>query len=148
MNDVVGIISAFIGTLGFALFFNIKKERLLYASVGGLITWCVYLGAYHAKPDILIANMIAAIFTTFYSELLARIIKAPTTVLLFPGIIPLVPGGSLYYTMSYMIRGNNEMTKINGISTLKTASGIAAGIIIVSSVVYHLNQILYKKYGK
>lgn len=127
---------------------NIKKERLLYASVGGLITWCVYLGAHHAKPNILIVNMIADIFTTVYSEVLARIIKAPTTVLLFPGIIPLVLGGSLYYTMSYMIRGNNEMAKINGISTLKTASGIAAGIIIVLSVVYHLNQILYKKYGK
>lgn len=148
MNNLVEIISASIGTLGFALFFNIKRERLLYASVGGIITWCVYLGAYYFKPDILIANMIAAIFTTVYSEFLARIIKAPTTVLLFPGIIPLVPGGSLYYTMSYLIRGNNEMAKVNGISTLEAASGIAAGIIIVSAIVYHLNQILYKKYGE
>ena len=36
------------------------------------------------------------------AELLARLLKAPATIFLVIGIIPLVPGGGLYYTMDYI----------------------------------------------
>jgi len=140
MKYLIQIITAYIGSLGFALLFNIKKERILYASIGGIITWCIYLLSFYYFNDIFISNMIAAILATAYSELLARILKAPTTVFLLPSIVPLVPGGSLYYSMSYAVMGNKTNFDIYALSTLKTALGIAVGIIVVSVIVYHFTN--------
>ncbi len=47
MKYLIQIITAYIGSLGFALLFNIKKERILYASIGGIITWCIYLISFY-----------------------------------------------------------------------------------------------------
>ncbi|WP_346884172.1 threonine/serine exporter family protein [Clostridium sp. UBA4395] len=145
MKYLIQIITAYIGSLGFALLFNIKKERILYASIGGIITWCIYLLSFYYCNDIFISNMIASILGTAYSELLARIHKAPTTVFLLPSIVPLVPGGSLYYSMSYAVTGNKIKFDLYALNTLKTSLGIAVGIIVVSVVVYHLTNYKCKR---
>ncbi|WP_346935829.1 threonine/serine exporter family protein [Clostridium sp.] len=145
MKYLIQIITAYIGSLGFALLFNIKKERILYASIGGIITWCIYLLSFYYCEDIFLSNMIAAILATTYSEVLARLHKAPTTVFLLPSIVPLVPGGSLYYSMSYAVMGNKTNFDIYALSTLKTALGIAVGIIVVSVIVYHFTNYKCKR---
>jgi len=137
MKYLIQIITAYIGSLGFALLFNIKKERILYASIGGI--------SFYYWNDIFISNMIASILGTAYSELLARIHKAPTTVFLLPSIVPLVPGGSLYYSMSYALAGNKIKFDFYALNTLKTSLGIAVGIIVVSVVVYHLTNYKCKR---
>ena len=32
----------FIAALGFALFYNVRKCHVLYATIGGVITWIIY----------------------------------------------------------------------------------------------------------
>ena len=43
-----------------------------------------------------------------FGELLARAVKAPVIMLLVPMLIPLIPGGDLYYMMSFLVRGQYE----------------------------------------
>jgi uncharacterized membrane protein YjjB (DUF3815 family) len=69
------------------------------------------------------------------AEIFARMFKAPATVFLITGIIPLVPGGGLYYTMDALIDGNMALFAEKGIEAAGIAGAIAAGSSLVSSMV-------------
>ena len=40
---MIQIISAFVGSIGFAIFFKMKGKQIPLAGFGGAITWAVYL---------------------------------------------------------------------------------------------------------
>lgn len=129
----VALLSAFIGTIGFSIFFNIKKERLLYVSVLGTLISAIYLFCLEwLSGDLFLSNLIPSMIATVLAELSARWKKAPAIVFLLPAIIVLIPGGSFYYTMSYLVNGNEEMFRMVGMQTIQSALGIAVGILIAS----------------
>lgn len=136
----VMLITAIIGTAGFCMVFNIKKNKLFYGCIGGTISAIVYFFCLEMGFSTLIANMIPAIAATLYSELIARVVKAPATVFLIASVIPLTPGGSLYYTMSNLVEGNYEMARQMGIKTILVALGIAFGIVFVSVIFYKISH--------
>jgi uncharacterized membrane protein YjjB (DUF3815 family) len=78
---------------------------------------------------------VATIAISIYSEIMARVHKAPVTGYLLVSLLPLVPGGGIYYTMEYCIIGNTEMFLETGIHTLGIAGALALGILLVSSFV-------------
>lgn len=126
---------AIVGSAGFALLFGLRANKILYAAAGGGIGWAVYLLCeLFLTRDILICSLIAAAVGTAYAELLARLLRTPATVILIPTVIPLVPGGSLYYTMSSLIASDRVATAAYGMATVKCAVGIAAGITAVTLV--------------
>lgn len=51
------------------------------------------------------------------------------------GILPLVPGGGIYYTMEYCVSGQTELFIETGIHTFAIAGALAVGVLIVSSLV-------------
>ena len=59
--------------------------------------------------------------------------KCPAIGYLVLGLIPLIPGSSLYYTMNYAVRGNMEMFSLRGMKTIELAGLMAAGILLVST---------------
>ena len=71
---------------------------------------------------------------TVYSELLARIEKAPATTYLIAGLIPLVPGKGLYFTMHYAIAAQTAQFASQGVQTLGTAIAIAGGVMAATSL--------------
>ena len=57
---------------------------------------------------------------------------------LFPlicALIPLVPGGHMYYTMLEVVKGNTDLAMYKAIDTCAQACSIAIGFILVSSIV-------------
>ena len=42
-TEVVQIMAGFVGSLGFAILFNIRGKRLAAAAVGGLFSWLLYV---------------------------------------------------------------------------------------------------------
>ena len=71
-----------------------------------------------------------AILITIYSEIWARVLNTPATTILMPTVIPLIPGGSLYYAMDAALRHDAP----EFILKAKKAIGLAAGIMIVTSL--------------
>ncbi len=63
-------------------------------------------------------------------ELLAIKYKKPATVFITPGIIPLVPGAGMYYTMNYLVNRNFDKAISGSIEVLAVAAAIALGIMI------------------
>lgn len=142
----VMILTAAIGTIGYCLNVNIKRNKIVYGCIGGVLSTFLYCVCVEAGLSLLVQNLIPAAAVTFYAEVLARIVKAPATVFLIPSIIPLVPGGRLYYTMRAIVDANGADAKIFAMETIVIALGIAVGIVVVSLVFYHIShkRIQYK----
>jgi len=126
------LITAVIGSLGFALLFHVSKKYLISAAFGGFICWGIYLLAAEISSGYFFAPLIAAAISTLYAEASARCFKAPTTVFLIPSVVPLIPGSSLYYAMHYAVAGDYAQFESYGIKTALVAFGMAVGISLVS----------------
>ena len=130
-ETILQLSAAFFGSLGFSLLFGLPRRYLIRAALGGLMSWAIYFMSMRVIENIFLANFLAAGCSVIYAELLARRLKCPATLFLTPAIIPLVPGGSLYETMSYAVRRETERAHRTGAVTLEAALAIAAGISIV-----------------
>lgn len=132
--DLIQIATATIGTLGFSIYFRVRAKNIVASTFGGALSWTVYLLIFHFSEKLFLANFIAALMIFIYSEIAARIMKAPANIFLIPGIIPLIPGKALYYTMRGLVDGNQEMFSDFGKSTAVSAFGIAVGIVVGSII--------------
>lgn len=146
MSYVIQLITAFSGSIGFAMLFNIKRNKLFVAGFGGFLAWGVYLFAGIWLNSDPIRFFIASIALTFYAEIFAKIKKAPATIFLVSAAIPLIPGGSLYHTMSYAVAGDWEKFARQGTNTILLAVAIAIGMLCGLSILraVHNVRILYK----
>lgn len=142
MEYIIQLIAAFFGSMGFAMLFKIKRHHLLTGSFGGFISWGVYLIVYAICKSEPVGYFFAAVAANIYAELFARICKTPTTTILVSSLIPLIPGGALYYTMRYFYNGDYERFSTSGMRTLNLALAIALGIIAVSTAVKMLTAII------
>lgn len=141
MEQLITIIAAAVGSAGFAFFFNAKNSQILCAAISGLLVSGLYLLLTSQYDSILLDNMLCSMFVTAYAELFARLMKAPSSVFLLPAIIPLVPGGFLYYAMYGLVTGANEAAWQNANATMLTGLGIAMGILVVSVIVSSIDMI-------
>jgi uncharacterized membrane protein YjjB (DUF3815 family) len=140
------IITAFLGSLGFSMLFNIRGRKIWYAATGGMLSWATYLLGGLWLSSEMTQYFIAAIMVTVYSELCARIVKTPATTFLTAAIIPLVPGRYLYYTMSYAVNGIFGEFAGYGSYTVGIAVAIAAGIMVASSL-FRVLSVLWEHFG-
>lgn len=127
-------IYALLATLGFGVIFNIKGRNLIFASLGGAITWFIYLLSLKSNTSTLIALFLASVGAGIYSEILARYLKAPVTIFSICSLIPLVPGGGMYYTMLASVQGDINKFLSTGLDTLASAGAIAVGILVASTI--------------
>lgn len=150
-QDIILVASGTVGALGFSLLFSIKNKHLIFSLLGGFLTGFIYVLMTHITDNIFIQNMVASIMGTFYCSILAQIKQLPVSVFLIPAIVPLVPGGGLYYTMNYLVTGQEDLFIQYGTSTLVTSIGISIGVIIVTvlySHVVHIFSLVYQKTKK
>ncbi len=144
MEEIKTLIAAIFGTLGFGLLFKLKPSALAICSIGGFCSWGIVLISQNFGLGIFASNLLASIFAMAFSSIAAKKMKLPSTVLITTVIIPLVPGGSLYYTMQNLIYQNINEFYINGINTILTAIAIAGGILIVT-IIFSTSHPLAKK---
>lgn len=133
MNTLLTILFGCLTTVGFSVLFHLSPKYIPHTTFASLIacTTCVLLDL--LEIGIFFPNFIATIITVLYIEIISRIIKVPSSIILFPGILPLVPGKALYYTMHSMLIENFPLAFENALILIKTALGIAIGITITSS---------------
>ena len=131
---VMELVTAFLGSLGFALLFHVRREKLLLASLGGLLAWVVYLLAGCWSGQDVVRYFVSAVVLTVYGETMARVVKCPATLFIITAAVPLIPGGSLYHTMKFFMEGNFTACSIQGLNTVLLAVSIAVGILFPTSV--------------
>jgi uncharacterized membrane protein YjjB (DUF3815 family) len=135
MNTIVlQVITSFLGSIGFAIVFRTRWRIMLSAAAGGVLTWVIYLLAGNVFGQGFEACMIAAFCGNIYAQLLARVVRTPATPFLVLSIFPLIPGASLYYTMSDAVNGNWDQVISSGLTTIQFALAIAAGISLAEAL--------------
>lgn len=144
-TEIIQILAGFGGTIGFAVLFNIRGRRLALAALGGLLSWFLYVVLGNFIENEVINYFLVSFAVSIYAEIMARVIKTPTTTFITTALIPLIPGGSLYYTMANAFSGNLESFLQKGIYTLELASALALGIIVSTTITQIFYKIVYKK---
>ena len=127
---VLPCLCAFAGCIGFTLVFNIHGPGKLIAGCGGALGWLVYLLA----GKTILAGFFAAMAISLFSEVMARIRRCPVTGYQLVALLPLVPGGGIYYAMGYCLEGDTEQFLSALLGTLGMAAALAVGVILASSL--------------
>lgn len=131
---IIQIISAFVGSIGFAIFFKMKGKQIPFAGLGGAVTWAVYLAVQTQFDGYFVPYLVASIFVALYAEVMARINRAPAWIFITSAAVPLIPGGSLYYTMAGLVNGDQELFVTSGRSALIIALAISLGFVLEAIV--------------
>lgn len=124
-----------VALLGIAVIFDVPPKKMLWAMIGSVISCVIMLIGDKYGLDPLITNMLATALPCVYCEIMARVLKTPTTVFMIPSLLPLVPGSRLYYTMFYLFSGEQQLFMDNMLAAVKICTGIALAIIVVTGAV-------------
>lgn len=147
-NMIFPIIGAFVSSFSFGIIFNIKKQNLLIAAIGGTLGFVVYQILVTLGTSPTLALFFAAITFSFYSEISARIFRAPSTIFLVTSLILLVPGSGMYNTMLAIVMDNPTQALWIGIETFSMAMSIAFGVIFASTIAKAIFKFQNKRLAK
>lgn len=134
MEWVRAVTGTFVACFAFCFILNARGKFLFFAPLGSVLCWLSYLLCVRVMPE-LTAYFAATVLISVYAELMARRLKAPVTVFLLIGLLPLVPGGGIYYTMEYALSGDTFAFLSQGLTTFGIAGSMALGVLVVSSIV-------------
>lgn len=148
INEMIQIIAAMLGALGFGMLFNIRGNKLISIALGGGLGWTIFILMEHLGANEAIGYFVASLLVSLYAEIMARLLKAPATIFIAPSIIPLVPGASLYYTMAYALGGNSDLFIKKAVDALILACAIAVGVIAAAVVMKLILRILQAVHSK
>ena len=144
-EEVLLVLCAGLGTLGFALFFHVRPNHLFLATLGGALSWVLYLVVREQTGSVFCSALVAAMGICFWAECFARLRKAPATIFLIPGIVPLLPGGALYYTMNAIISEDMVCMIQKAKETGMMVLGIVLGILVASEIVRVLQWLYFHR---
>jgi uncharacterized membrane protein YjjB (DUF3815 family) len=128
--------AAFAATLSFTVIFNAPRRELVFCGLSGALSWGFYYCSTLLLGDdaLTVAVLSSVIASSLLSRFLSHRRRMPVTIYLIGGIIPIVPGAGVYYTMDWLLRGVLYEAIDNGLYTLKVSGLIAIGILIVFSI--------------
>lgn len=131
------VLFSFACSLGLAIVFQMDKKNLIWAGIGGALTRIVYLAIIAATDVIFLQSLAAAVFAALFAEIMAMAKKMPSTVFLYPSIIPLIPGSTLYNICMNIILGNSSEALSNAWECFLALAGICLGFVIISTFTYY-----------
>lgn len=133
-TELIQIITGFVGALCFGILFNLKGRRLLAGALGGLLSCGLFIIFSQFIASEPINYFLVSALVAVYAEIVSKLIKTPTTPIITTALIPLFPGGSLYYTVASAFDSSFGVFSEKAFYTLKLAAALALGMIIVLAV--------------
>ena len=131
------ILLSFLASIGFGLKFQMQRRYLVWAGLGGALTRLCYLLLLEVIPAKLVYSLLAAMFASLYAEIMAMKFKMPSTVFLYPAIIPLTPGRLIYSTaVNFLLRNKYAMWQ-DAEDCALILFGISIGFVLISTFTYY-----------
>ncbi|MBO4889204.1 MAG: threonine/serine exporter family protein [Firmicutes bacterium] len=144
---IVQLITGALGSLGFSMMFHLRKKLMVWTAIGGIVCWGIYILFDSFTPGVFLACLAASAVCGFYGEILARMLKVPATILFIPTMVPLIPGGSLYYTMAATVQSEWSSASFYAGRTIQYVLAIAIGISLVWAFYYMLRMVKTRRNG-
>ncbi len=130
--------------IGFCLLINIHRKSIFVAAAIGGLGWLTFEILMNSGSSKALAAFWGACVVTLISEFCSRKLKEAATVYIIPGILPLVPGAGLYYTMTEIINANYQQAATTANETFFVAGAIALAILIAGSFVRVFTALIKK----
>ena len=138
---IISAIGAFGGTVGFCYLLAAPKRTILPASVNGVIGFVIYVILYrHMGQNIMLSHFAATVVVTVICEILARVMRLPSTIFLLTSLVPLVPGYSFYRAMLALVEDNGALAASQMLIAVQIVAAIAVGAAVTSVVFRMLAQ--------
>ena len=145
---ILELIAAFVASVAFAIIFKINRRHLINAGICGIVTFTVYYCVEMFTFSVFWAAFACSVVAALYSEIYARICRAPSIVMLMPGIVPIVPGGFLYRGVRDYVcdMTSSALAELAGAGAI--ALGMAGGIVSLTIVFGIVSDYISKKKRK
>lgn len=140
----IEFIVAAAGTVAFSVLFFVPRKFYLLNGVCGGLGWGVYLLCYCNGRSSVEASFMASLAVIFASRYLAVVERCPATLFMIPGIFPLIPGISIYWTAYHVVSNNLAMAQETGFIAFKIVCVIVLAIIFV----FEIPQSFFAKMAK
>lgn len=137
MVMVIQTVGAFCAVASFTRILELPRRFLPWYGSAGALCWLVYLNVRDGAGSKILAAFAASLAVAVFAHTAARLLKAPVTVFLIPGILPLVPGTSIYNSVYYVIQDVQSRSSYYLTETLQIAGAIALAVFLVDSL-FHL----------
>ena len=92
--------------------------------------WPVYL----LGGKTIFAAFLAAAAIGVFAEVMSRVRRCPVTGYILVALLPLVPGGGIYYAMRHGVAGETDQFLSTLLHTFGMAAALAVGAMLASSV--------------
>lgn len=129
---LIRLVTSFICSAAFAVLFKASPRHLAAAGASGALAYFVYHVTIALGGGVFAAAFLSTSAGAVFAEVYARLRRTPVIVILSGAIIPIVPGGDLYYTMQHALSGNGAVALEYFVRTMSIALGIAGGIVVVA----------------
>ena len=139
---IMQVVCPFLGTIGYAVLFNVPKRFYLSCGFTGMAGWLVYQTILSQRISAALASFLGTMAVVCLSRVLSIRKKCPITVFLVSGILPLVPGAGIYYTVYYLVTNQLAEASRRGMESIKVAFAIVLGIVFVLALPGKLFQSL------
>ena len=135
---------SYLFTIGISVLFGIPKNSIIKSGFIGASGWVVfYITSLYLESNIT-GTFFASIVVGILGELFARHYKKPATIYIIPGIVPLVPGAGMYYTMLALTRKDFLLAANKGIETFFIAAASSIGVIMSTFLSQSIKRVKFK----
>ena len=121
-------LSAFLGTLGFALLLHAPRRAWLPASAIGAAAYTLYWVLEQAGVSTPASVFIGALAGSLLAQGCARKMRMIATIFITLSIVAMVPGLGLYRCIALLAQGQNAAGVRSGVEAMSTIVMIALGI--------------------
>ena len=125
---------SFSSSVSFAIVCDVPRKTLFTGGVIGAIGWCGYWEMWSHGQSVFMSSLVCSLLLANISQICAIKFKNPLTVYFVPGLVPVVPGVTIYDAFRTLLLdeyGNSARIFLN---SFYGAVGLAVGIIIADSI--------------
>jgi len=134
MATVIQVIGAFLAVVTIAVLNGVPKKYLIYSGTVGAAGWAVYLLMRYMEINEAMSMFVATLVVAVVSHVYARLLKAPVTLFLVCGILPLVPGVAMYRVVYYLLISDSVTAGHYAVTTVSVTGAIALAVFFVDTV--------------
>ena len=138
---LISAIGAFGGTMGFCYLLAAPRRTIFPACVTGMVGFLIYVVLYrYMNQHIMLSHFAATVVVTVLCEMLARVMRLPSTVFLLTSLVPLVPGYNFYAAMLALVEDNGPLAASQLMIAVQIVAAIAVGAAVTSVIFRMLAQ--------
>lgn len=118
----------------FAVLFRVPRRAIWVSAVLGGFGYVIYDLVLYITGSSIASYFTGTFILAVCSELLARLMKMPTTIFTIPAIVPLVPGIGLYNTMKYFVHNQGASAAHTGTTTILAIIAMSMAMVVCEIV--------------